>query len=339
MQWLLNSTIFISSIALTWIITKVAWNVGLVDQPDERRSHQQVTPRGGGLAIVLVFWLWILGAAYFSGLPKLSWLPILPTLFLALVGFIDDLYSVSAMKRLALQFFFSGLSLYLMQGIHFQLILGGFIIPHSLVLFVSLVFLVWSINLYNFMDGINGLAGFEALTISIFMAIITYLDGDMNKSTLWGILASGVAGFLVWNFPKAKIFLGDVGSYFLGSMFGILLLDSANTKPRLFWCGLILLGYFVVDATLTLLVRIWFRLPAFKPHQTHAFQIMLKRFESNHTKVTSLVLSINFFWLLPWAILVSKGYLNGLMGVLIAYLPLVIIVWFVEAGRPKINQP
>ena len=169
------------------------------------------------------------------------------------------------------------------------------------------------------------------------MAMITYLDGDLAKSGMWSILASSVAGFLIWNFPRAKIFLGDVGSYFLGSTFGILLMQSANTRPRWFWCALILLGFFVVDATLTLMVRIWFKQPIFKAHKTHAFQIFLKKFGSNHSYVTLFVLAINVFWLLPWALVVSKGYLPGLIAMLIAYLPLVIIVWFVEAGKPELT--
>lgn len=338
MQWLIHSTVFLSSIVITWLISKVAWNVGLLDMPGDRRSHVHVTPRGGGLAIVAVFWFWIFTQVFFSHSSLAQWLPMLPALFLALVGFIDDLYSISARKRLFFQFFFCTLSLYLLKGIHFELVWYSLHIPNSLVLLIALIFLVWCINLYNFMDGINGLAGFEALTVSIFMAVITYLDGDLSKSTMWGILAASVAGFLVWNFPKAKIFLGDVGSYFLGSTFGILLLDSANTKPRWFWCGLILLGYFVVDATFTLLVRAWFKQPIFKAHQTHGFQLLLKQFKSSHTKVTSLILGINIFWLLPIAVFVSKRYLDGLIGLLIAYLPLVIIVWFIEAGKPNNSQ-
>jgi Fuc2NAc and GlcNAc transferase len=337
MHWLLTSLVFVLSILLTWMISKLAWNVGLLDEPDHRRSHVMVTPRGGGLAIALVFWLWIFLTLAFFDLDRALWLPLCPTLMIAAVGFMDDLFSLSASYRLMAQFFTSIFSMFLMGGIQFVLNINGVIIPSVVVWVVSLLFLVWSINLYNFMDGINGLAGFEALMVSGVMAYITYIDGDISQSSMWTMLAAAVAGFLIWNFPKAKIFLGDVGSYFLGSTFGILLLESANSKPRWFWCGMILLGYFVVDATVTLLVRIWYKQPVYMAHKTHAFQIFLTKFKSNHTVVTSLVISINLFWLTPWAIIVSKGYIHGFFAMLVAYLPLIMIVWRVEAGKPTSN--
>lgn len=336
MQWLMHPGIFFLTISLTGLIVRFAWNFGLLDHPDSRRSHLHITPRGGGLAIVLGFWGWLVWSIFYTHFPSSLILPLLPALLFALLGLMDDFWSLSAKIRLVLQFFLAGLSLYWMGGIHFILTIKGLVIPAPLVWIACLFLIVWSVNLYNFMDGINGLAGFEALTVSCFMAFITYWDGDLHKSALWSVLASAVAGFLIWNFPKARIFLGDVGSYFLGSMFGILLMQSANTKPRWFWCGMILLGFFVVDATLTLLVRIWFRQPVFKAHTTHAFQIILKKFASSHTVVTGIVFAINLFWLMPWAMLVSKSYVPGFIAMLLAYLPLVIIVWLVEAGKPDV---
>lgn len=334
MQSISCLAVFIFSVLITGRVCKMAWTYGFLDTPDHRRSHAVVTPRGGGLAIVIVFWIWIIAAAYFTGLSKQIWMPILPSIAVAGIGFWDDVSSLSAAKRLVVQFVCAALSLYLMGGIQITLSIKDYIVPHELLMLIALIFLVWSVNLYNFMDGVNGLAGFEALTISIFMATISFFDGEYNWSWMWSVLACSVAGFLVWNFPKAKIFLGDVGSYFLGFMFGILLVNSANTRPRWFWCGMILLGYFVVDATITLLVRIWFKQPVFQAHHTHAFQILLRNFRKSHTAVTGLVLCINVFWLLPWALLTANDYLPGFLAMLIAYLPLVIIVTLMKAGRP-----
>lgn len=337
MYWQSILLVFFLSLFLTWALSCLAWRIGLVDEPDMRRSHNVTTPRGGGLAIVTVLWFWLIITSCLPILDKTIWLPLCPTLLIAGLGLMDDLFSISAFIRLVVQFLGCSLSLYLMGGMHFILNINGWIIPESMVLAVSLLFLVWSINLYNFMDGINGLAGLQAVIVSGVMSIIVYMDGYVYQSLLWAILSAASAGFLLWNFPKAKIFLGDVGSYFLGSTFGVLLLESANSKPRWFWCGLILLGYFVVDATLTLMVRAWYRQPLFTAHKTHAFHIYLEKFKSNHAFVTISVAALNLFWLTPWAILVSKGYIHGFFALLIAYFPLVVIVWRVEAGKPISN--
>jgi Fuc2NAc and GlcNAc transferase len=334
MQWISCVLVLILSVVFTKSICKIAWNFGFVDEPGYRRSHLEVTPRGGGLAIVITFWLWIIGASLLAKFPSDIWLPLLPSLGVAFVGFWDDIKSLSALKRLLIQFICAAASLKLMGGIKVDFAVMGYYIPREIMYVIALFFIVWSVNLYNFMDGVNGLAGFEALTISIFMGILAFIESYYQWSSMWMVLACAVAGFLYWNFPKAKIFLGDVGSYFLGFVFSIILIESANIKPRWFWCGMILLGYFVVDATITLLVRIWFKQPIFQAHHTHAFQIFLKNFSSSHTKVTGFVVAINLFWLMPWALIVSKGYMNGFLAMLIAYLPLAIIVWNVKAGRP-----
>jgi|LauGreDrversion4_2_1035121.scaffolds.fasta_scaffold407586_1 Fuc2NAc and GlcNAc transferase len=334
MQFVLCLLVFVLSIILTGQVCQWAWSLGVVDEPGGRRSHLLPTPRGGGLAIVLSFWTWVICSIYLFQLPSFFWLTLSPSILVAMVGFWDDVSSVSAKKRLFFQFFCAILSLKLMGGIQVVLTIKGILVPATLVNLMALFFLVWSINLYNFMDGINGLAGFEAVSVAIFMALITFQDHAQTWSLMWFVLASAAGGFLLWNFPKAKIFMGDGGSYFLGFMFGLLLILSANVTPRWFWCGLILLGYFVVDATLTLCVRAWYRQPLMNPHQSHAFQIMLKNFRKSHVAVTSVILLINCVWLFPLALLVSKGYTEGFMTMLIAYFPLVIIVCKMKAGRP-----
>lgn len=334
MQWISCLSVFLVGAILTGYVCKLAWRYGFVDEPGERRSHMMVTPRGGGISVVLVFWAWMVTSIFFSNLSPNIWLPLLPSLVIASMGFWDDVASLSASFRLVVQFVCAAISLQLMGGIQIEFAAFGYVIPPFLMHTIALIFLVWCINLYNFMDGVNGLAGIEALSICIFMSVLTSIEQAYQWSSMWAILACSVAGFLWWNFPKARIFLGDVGSHFLGFMFGLLLIESAHVKPRWFWCGMILLGYFVVDATMTLLVRIWYRQPIFKAHHTHAFQIFWRTFNQSHTAVTLSVLGINVLWLMPWAIVVTLGLIPGFAGMLLAYFPLVMMMLFVKAGRP-----
>lgn len=334
MRWLVCLSIFPFSLMLTGMMKKIAWKYGVVDIPDARRSHLIATPRCGGLAILLSFLMWMIYFIQLDGLDKYIWMPWLPAFVIGLMGFWDDISPLSAKLRLFLQFFCSLMSLILLGGIKVKVIFFDCLIPSWVVFGIAWFFMVWCINLYNFMDGINGIAGVEALCVSIFMSILTFIELQYNWSLIWAIFASAVAGFLVWNFPKAKIFLGDVGSQFIGYMFAILLIESAQVRPRWFWCGLILLGFFVVDATITLFVRLWYRQEVLKPHKTHAFQILLQNLNGSHTMVTFGVLFINLCWLMPWAIMVSLSYVQGFFAVVFSYVPLAILVYKIEAGKP-----
>lgn len=336
MRWLFCLIVFPFSLMLTLMVKRLAWKYDVVDRPDPRRSHLVSTPRCGGIAILLSFFIWMLYFTQIDGVARQVWMPWIPAFIIGMMGLWDDISPLSAKLRLFLQFSCTFVSLILLGGIQVTVSFFDFLIPAWLVFGIAWVFMVWCINLYNFMDGVNGIAGVEAISVSIFMSILTFFELQYEWSLTWAIFASAVAGFLVWNFPKAKIFLGDVGSQFIGYMFAILLIESAQVKPRWFWCGLILLGFFVVDATVTLLVRLWYRQEVFKPHKTHAFQIFLQNLNGSHTMVTIGVLCINLFWLMPWAILVSLSYVPGFLGLILSYLPLAILVYKVEAGKPAI---
>jgi Fuc2NAc and GlcNAc transferase len=308
MEWLL---IFIFAVVLTGLMVKFSWLFGLVDKPDERRTHTLPTPRGGGLAIALIFTSMVFQPIYLTALA------------IAAMGFWDDIKNLSAKFRFLLQFLIGGFALYEFNG--FQAIqLFGLAIP----MLCFLIFIVWMTNLYNFMDGINGLAGLEAVFFSLSMAFLS--KHHLNE---WFVLASASLGFLVWNFPKAKIFLGDVGSQFFGFLFALMLVREAAHSPVHFISGLILMGVFLVDATFTLMTRILTKQKFSQAHRSHAYQILWKKFNSSHAKVTLLMMFVNVFWLLPWAYAVCYGYVPSVLGLLISYLPLVIMCLFFKAGR------
>lgn len=191
--------------------------------------------------------------------------------------------------------------------------------------------LVWSINLFNFMDGIDGIASIEAIGVSLGGALVWWLvqpSGDWPVAVLF---AACVTGFLFWNFPPARIFMGDAGSGFLGLVVALLALWSGQTSPHLFWSWFILGGCFMVDATTTLVRRVKRGDRFHEAHRSHAYQYASRRYKS-HKTVTLAVLAINTIWLLPIAVIVALHRLDGVAGVLIAYAPLVWLAFGLKAG-------
>ena len=138
-------------------------------------------------------------------------------------------------------------------------------------------------------------------------------------------------GFLFWNFPVAKIFMGDTGSGFLGIVFGVFSIYAGWINPELFWAWIILLGAFIVDASFTLVRRALQGKKIYEAHRSHAYQHAAQIY--GHTRVSLLYGAINLFWLFPVAALVIWGYLDGILGVIIAYLPLVPGVFRFKGGR------
>ena len=144
-------------------------------------------------------------------------------------------------------------------------------------------------------------------------------------------VAAASAGFLYWNLPPAKIFLGDVGSGFLGVVLGTLSLQAGWLDSRLLWAWLILLGVFVVDATFTLLHRLYRGEKLHQAHRSHAYQRAARRI-GRHLPVTLAVGAINLLWLFPIALLVGHDWLSGLTGLFLAYFPLVFVAQHLRAG-------
>lgn len=321
--------IFLASFVLTGVVRVFCLNFKIVDHPCSRRTNQKITPRGGGLAIVMVVLVTLI-SEHFS---MYAYIALFPALLISLVAFWDDVRPLPARFRLSVQVICALMSIYFFANLSIVQKIIGLPIPMWGCLILSILFIVWSTNLYNFMDGVNGLAAIEALCFTGFMALLAFSDGYSTWGNFFLILGCATAGFLVWNFPHAKIFLGDTGSHFFGFLFSILLLKMATIHTSWFWAGLIILGYFIVDATLTLIVRVWNNYSFYEPHRTHAYQLFWKKWSGNHAMVTFFVLMLNLFWLLPWAWVVAQGYLPGILGLTFSYLPLCYLVWVSRAGR------
>lgn len=197
------------------------------------------------------------------------------------------------------------------------------------------VYLVWMLNLYNFMDGINGLASAEAITFAacsaMLIAVNQYTDAPGSIFPITLALIGAAAGFIVWNFPKAKIFMGDAGSGFLGITIGLMILHIAKVDSHFFIAELCLLGVFIVDATTTLMRRLVAGKKVYEAHASHGYQILARKYGS-HVPVTSLAIAVNLLWLFPIAFFIASGKIDGLVGLLIAWFPLLVVALICGAG-------
>ncbi|MBY4676410.1 glycosyl transferase [Marinobacterium arenosum] len=324
-----------SAWALTGLVRHYAVKRSLMDIPNGRSSHSVPTPRGGGLAIILVLlpllaWQWQLGWLGDSTLLAL----LAPTLLLALVGWLDDLWSLPAKARFAVQGIAALAGLLALQALPtlplfgWQLPLDGWLLP------LLLLVLLWLTNLYNFMDGIDGIAALEAISVLAGAALLLAGLGEAARSALLLLLCAPLVGFLVWNFPPARIFMGDVCSAPLGLLLGLLGVWLAAQTGLNLWAWLILLGVFVVDASWTLLVRMLSGQRWSQPHRSHSYQILARRC-GGHRPVSLAVAAINLIWLLPWSWLAVRYPGAGLFCLLAACMPLGLVCYKVGAGKPE----
>ncbi|MEI6146392.1 MAG: glycosyltransferase family 4 protein [Methylococcales bacterium] len=328
----------LSSLLTGWL-RRYALAASLIDIPNARSSHKLPTPRGGGLSIVIVFLLGLLALFAFDLVETLVlWALLGSGALVALTGFLDDHGHIAAGWRLLVHFSAAAWGLYCLGGLP-PLILP---VPGLSMMALDLgwigqilaaLYLVWLLNLYNFMDGIDGIASIEAITVSLGAALLYAMQTGAN--TLWVtpvLLAMTVVGFLVWNFPPAKIFMGDAGSGFLGIVLGLLSIQAAWVNPLFLWSWLILLAVFITDATWTLFRRLLRGDKVYQAHCSHAYQYAA-RFYGSHKKVSLAVAIINFVWLLPLALGVALNQLNAGFALILAYLPLVVLVIIFRAGQ------
>lgn len=317
--------IFILSWGLTWVMRRYALARDIMDHPNHRSSHEIPTPRGGGVAFVAAFLITIPFVAHLGFVTFAGSLALMGAgLFLAVLGFFDDHSHIPPIWRLSGHFFACSLAVYWLGGMP-AITFFAWTLPSNLfAASLAVIYLAWLLNLYNFMDGIDGIAGVEAVSVCLGAAGIYWLGGNPGLMVLPLLLAVAVAGFLFWNFPPARIFMGDAGSSFLGFILGVLSIQAAGIKGAYFWCWLILLGVFIVDATWTLLRRALRGEKIHEAHRSHAYQQASSQL-GGHLPVTLAVLLINVFWLFPLAVLVGLEYVNGFAGLLIAYLPLVVV--------------
>ena len=306
-----------------------------MDIPNERSSHITPTPRGGGIAFVSTSLIGFLILLLNDALNRTELLSLCCAgVIVAIAGHLDDRQKISgATVRLVLHAI-SAIILIVGVGIPAQISLFDRTVNTGIVgSILGVIYLVWLLNLFNFMDGTDGIAASEAIFIALAGAFLNYhVLSHANHSDAAIVLAASTFGFLLYNWSPAKIFMGDVGSGYLGIVVGGLSLMAAKQQHELLWVWIILLAVFVSDATITLIRRLARKQKPHVAHRSHAYQHLAIRFNS-HAKVSLIVLAINVVWLLPIAFLVADNQLPGTTGVVIAYVPLLVAALILGAGK------
>jgi len=277
--------IFVLSFALTYAVKNYAIKKSLVDIPNDRSSHTVATPHGGGIAIAVT---WFMGIGYLFGIDRIEadlFYALMVGTVIAVVSYLDDLYELKPRTRFLTQLFVALTGLWFLGGLN-ELDFGLFTIENPIITnTVAAVGIIWFINLYNFLDGIDGYAGSEA----IFLGIAGYLlFGDAH----FLVLIASVLGFLIWNWHKAKIFMGDVGSTLLGYNVAVFTIYYANQESTNLWVWIILFGLFWFDATLTLYRRYRNKEKLSEAHKKHVYQ-RLTQSGWSHSKVVIYSMAVN----------------------------------------------
>ncbi len=284
----------IASLVLTGVIRRFALRNEVLDLPNARSSHSIPTPRGGGAAVLLASALGLalsemLGLVHLREAVTLGF----GMLMLGIVGWFDDRGGVKKRVRLAIHFGVAIWTVYMLGGLP-AIQVGSYSLAVGPVGYViATLGIVWSINLFNFMDGIDGLAGSQALLIFGAAAVLLFLRGDYSLATIPAILAATSAGFLAWNWPPAKIFMGDVGSGAIGYLIAGLALAAENNRSAPLISFAIIYGVFVFDATVTLVRRLARGDRVMEAHRDHAYQ-RLTRAWGSHGSVTAWAAAITF---------------------------------------------
>ena len=274
----------------------------ILDYPNDRSSHINPTPKGAGLAVMGgVFSVWIAVAQYYGEAETSLLLVVGIGFILCAVSWIDDIRNISPLLRLILHF--SAVISVMIAAPLPGPVFGGFI-PDWADFAITVVIWVWFMNLFNFMDGIDGLAGVQALAIGFGIFILARKLGLGELLMVLGLtVAAATAGFLRWNWHPAKIFLGDVGSIPLGFAIGWLLLNLAANGA---WAPAIILPmYFLADATLTLLKRVIRGEQLWKAHRDHFYQRAVAS-GLRHDQVVWTIAIANIF-LIMLAIVAARG--------------------------------
>ena len=330
--WLSLPVAFIVAAGLTPLLRKWLLRYDLVDLPGERRSHTRPTPRGGGLAIAVA----LLVAVLLTGSPP-WWPGMVAVAVLAMLGWFDDRAELHPAARLAAQFAVAAFGLWWLGPVTTVAVLDHSLHWPWLWTPLAGIAVVWLINLHNFMDGSDGLAAMQGIWSGLAFAVILLVNEMAGAASFALAMAGGFAGFLLWNRPPARVFMGDVGSLALGGGVAMLALVGAASGSVSVWVSLILTSVFVVDATATLARRVARGERWYTAHRQHAYQQMIVAGWS-HGQVLVLYAAINLLLVLPaaWVAVVNPD-----LGAVIAIGLIVLLAggwWVIQSATKMENQ-
>ncbi|MFY9589376.1 MraY family glycosyltransferase [Rickettsia endosymbiont of Halotydeus destructor] len=294
------SLLFIFSMIATTLLTRLLISylasLGVVDIPSSRRSHNKVTPRGGGLAVVIVVIIAFSVFEYLTTNMFVTSIKIIPLLFIiASVSFWDDLKPISAFIRLIVHLICATLAVFIFLTPSLVL----YPVPLYISFILAVIALSGFINIYNFMDGIDGISCVQTIHLSITILLLCYLQSHTITNlylitTLSTIILGCCSGFLIFNWHPAQIFLGDIGSISLGFLTGLCLLLLSSSSLHLFIACSIAVLYYITDGGLTILIRLINKEKIWQPHLKHFFQKAVKNGKT-HKQVVSSIAVCNIF--------------------------------------------
>ncbi len=281
-----------------WVITawtrQYAIKCSILDHPNPRSSHSEPTPRGGGIsisiiALISVLALWLLGYISYQIFLAIG----CGGLLVSVVGWLDDRNDIAVIWRAVLYLTASAWAAY------WIIFLNGVFNQYNYLSFgISLVSIAWLANLYNFMDGSDALAASQSVCTALMGGVLFMLADYSGLSLLLFLLSAAFLGFLIWNWPPAKIFMGDVGSCFIGFVFATIALIGSVENIISIAVWLILLSIFICDTSLTLMKRMFIGEKWYTAHRSHAYQLLIQSGMS-HRQLVLFVLLINGLLLLP----------------------------------------
>ena len=328
----------IISNVITNYIRKMSIKNKLFDIPNDRSSHLAPKPKGGGVSIVSALILTIFVLFFYKLIDTdISMSLITGLSIISMVGLIDDFKNLPIVIRIiayvvgaALSLYFIGRLSYLeINNYSFNLNYFGYIL--------SILFVVWLINLYNFMDGTDGFAAIQTICVSLFCGLILYFSGHIPLAIIMFCTLSSTIGFLYWNWAPAKIFMGDVGSCSLGFLFGLFAIYTEKKGIISIGVWLILLTPFIVDATFTLLKRMINREKWYEAHNSHAYQ-KLYQLGISHSKLAIglLVMNILLFW--PLAYIANSNNNFEIILIVLSYLIMGLVWATVQLKYQKVKE-
>lgn len=317
---------------------KFANHFGLLDIPNHRSSHQTPVPRGAGVCFAITSIIAVSGA-YALDLTsfKVFCCFAVGASFITLIGLIDDILNVKAAIRLTSQVLAALFILWVATD-GFEAALEVRFLPFhhpALSIAFGLLFITWMVNLYNFMDGVDGIAGTQAIAIGLLSAFLCVNSNNFSLAFTYVLLAVSVIPFQIRNWHPARIFMGDSGAYFLGFSFACLGLIGKVEYEQSLVAHITLMGAFICDATLTLLIRFKNSHPLLEGHRSHGFHKLLTVFNWSPKRISLFYTSSTVFWFFPCAILAQKYMPYSVPICLASYTPFIAYLAYVKVGVEK----
>jgi len=277
--------LFLLSFSLTYLIKNYAIKKSLVAEVNERSSHTVATPHGGGIAVALTWFIGLIYLYFTNQIEPNLFYALLCGVVIAVVGLVDDIVELKPKTRMIIFTLVSFVGLYIIGGFN-TLTFGIFDISNPIITSIfAMLLILWYINLTNFIDGIDSYLAMKFIFLSLAGFI---LFGGAH----FVVLGVSILGFLYWNWHKAKIFMGDVGSTLLGYTIAIITIYYANQEPSNFWVWITLYALFWFDATLTLVRRKLNGEMLSQAHKKHAYQ-RLTQSGWSHSRVTLYAFALN----------------------------------------------